>query len=114
MGGMPVQDLTGRTAIGEAAALIQEASLLVGVDTGLSHMGIAFGIPSVLLFGATRPYLDTGRANAEVIYHPLPCSPCRRRPTCHGDYTCMRSIEAAEVMAAIERVGVTKGRERRR
>jgi heptosyltransferase-1 len=63
-------------------------------------MGIAFGTPSLLLFGSTRPYLDTTRANARVLYHPLPCSPCKRRPTCDGAFTCMREIEVAEVMAA--------------
>ena len=92
--------LVGRTSLTEAAALIDGADLLVAVDTGLGHMGIAFGTPSLLLFGSTRPYLDTTRANARVLYHPLPCSPCKRRPTCDGAFTCMREIEVAEVLAA--------------
>jgi heptosyltransferase-1 len=61
-------------------------------------MGVAFGIPTIALFGSTRPYLDTTRRNARVIYHRLDCSPCRRHPTCGGAYTCMRLIEVAEVM----------------
>jgi heptosyltransferase-1 len=92
--------LVGRTSLTEAAALIDGADLLVAVDTGLGHMGIAFGTPSLLLFGSTCPYLDTTRANARVLYHPLPCSPCKRRPTCDGAFTCMREIEVAEVLAA--------------
>jgi heptosyltransferase-1 len=92
--------LVGRTSLTEAAALIDGADLLVAVDTGLGHMGIAFGTPSLLLFGSTRPYLDTTRANARVLYHPLSCSPCNRRPTCDGAFTCMREIEVAEVLAA--------------
>lgn len=90
----------GRTTLRQAGALIEGASLLVGVDTGLSHMGIAFGTPSVLLFGSTLPYADTARDDARVLYHPLPCSPCRRSPTCDGAYTCMRSIEPGEVLEA--------------
>jgi heptosyltransferase-1 len=93
-------NLVGRTSLTEAAALIDGAELLVAVDTGLGHMGIAFGTPSLLLFGSTRPYLDTTRANARVLYHPLPCSPCKRRPTCGGAFTCMREIQVGEVLTA--------------
>jgi heptosyltransferase-1 len=93
-------NLVGQTSLLQAAALIDRARLLVGVDTGLSHMGIAFGRPSLLLFGSTCPYRNTTRANAQVLYHPLPCSPCRRKPTCHGQFTCMRAIEVNEVVAA--------------
>ena len=90
--------LTGRTTLPQAAALIERAALLVGVDTGLTHMGIAFDTPTVALFGSTRPYLDTGRANAHVIWLGLACSPCRRRPTCGGAFTCLRDISAARVL----------------
>lgn len=96
----PLVDLTGETALAEAAALIARAGLMVGVDTGLGHMGIAFRTPSLLLFGSTRPYLDTGRANARVLYHPLDCSPCKRHPTCEGAFTCMRLIGVDEVLDA--------------
>jgi heptosyltransferase-1 len=87
----------GRTTLAQSAALVRHAACVVGVDTGLTHMGLAFGVPTVALFGSTRPYLDTTRANARVLYHRLDCSPCRRHPTCGGAYTCMRLIEVAEV-----------------
>ncbi len=93
-------NLAGRTSLTEAAALIDRADLLVGVDTGLGHMGIALGTPSLLLFGSTCPYLETTRANARVLYHRLDCSPCKRRPTCGGAFTCMREIQVGEVLAA--------------
>jgi heptosyltransferase-1 len=96
----PLVDLAGRTSLIEAAALIERASLLIGVDTGLGHMGIAFGTPSLLLFGSTCPYLDTTRANARVLYHKLDCSPCKRRPTCRGAFTCMHLITVDEVLDA--------------
>jgi heptosyltransferase-1 len=96
----PVVNLVGRTSLSEAAALIDRAALLVAVDTGLGHMGIALGTPSVLLFGSTCPYLNPGRSNARVLYHELPCSPCKRRPTCNGAFDCMRAIDPAEVLAA--------------
>jgi len=93
-------DLTGRTTLSESAAVLAGASLVIGVDTGLTHMGVAFERPTVALFGATRPYLDAGTAKAKVLYHPYPCSPCRRRPTCAGRFPCMAAIETDEVLHA--------------
>jgi heptosyltransferase-1 len=94
-------DLTGRTTLGQCAALIEKARLLIGVDTGLTHLGIALGIPTLAIFGSTRPYLDTGRATAKVLYDPLECSPCRRRPTCGGTYDCMRLHTVDKVFDAV-------------
>jgi len=91
-------NLTGTTNLQEAAAIIKNASLVIGVDTGLTHMGYAFRVPTLALFGATRPYLDTAGAPGAVLYHPRECSPCRRSPTCEGDFTCMKAISVDEVI----------------
>lgn len=108
----PMIDLTGRTSLREAAALIDRAALLVAVDTGLGHIGIARATPSLLLFGSTCPYLETTRANARVLYHRLDCSPCKRRPTCEGRFDCMRAITVNEVLsAAREVVGAPAGKD---
>jgi heptosyltransferase-1 len=96
-----IVDLVGRTSLLEAGAMIQRSRLLIGVDTGLSHMGIALERPTLLLFGSTRPYLDSGRTDARVLYHPMDCSPCRRRPTCDGAFDCMAAIDIDEIIAAL-------------
>lgn len=91
-------NMAGRTSLPEAAAIIRHAALLIGVDTGLTHMGIALDIPTIALFGATAPYLNTEGTSGTVLYHPMDCSPCRRNPTCEGDYTCMKAITTDEVV----------------
>ncbi|MEY6431303.1 glycosyltransferase family 9 protein [Thioalkalicoccus limnaeus] len=93
-------DLVGATGLREAAALIERAALVIGVDTGLAHMGLALRRPSLLLFGATRPYLDPEQPDARILYRALDCSPCRRGPTCDGRFPCMRSIEVGDCLAA--------------
>jgi heptosyltransferase-1 len=95
-------DLAGQTSLGQCAAIIQRAALLIGVDTGLTHLGIAMRTPTLGLFGSTRPYLDTGFERAMVLYEPLPCSPCRRHPTCDGEFTCMRLHTVDRVLSAAE------------
>lgn len=91
-------DLTGKTSLTAAAAIIERSQLLIGVDTGLTHMGHAAQIPTAALFGSTRPYLETGLASSHVIYHAMECSPCKRNPTCGGRFDCLRSITPDEVM----------------
>ncbi len=98
---VPLGNLAGRTGLREAAAVIRGARALVGVDTGLTHMAAAVGTPSVALFGATRPYLETGTPAARVLYRDLPCAPCRRRPTCGGRHHCMAALETDQVLAEL-------------
>ncbi|MGM0677491.1 MAG: glycosyltransferase family 9 protein, partial [Pseudomonadota bacterium] len=100
--GDAVDNRVGETSLTEAAAVISRAHLLVGVDTGLTHMGPAFNVPTVALFGSTCPYLDTGRDNTVVIYHDLPCAPCKRNPTCQGRFDCMTGITVDEVLGKVD------------
>lgn len=103
-------DMTGKTGLSQAAAIISEAKLLIGVDTGLTHMGIAFSRPTVALFGSTCPYLNTTHDNAMVLYHEFSCSPCRRNPTCNGAFDCMAAITVGEVVNAALAVIQKSGR----
>ena len=99
--GLPVKNWVGKYPLGVSAGLVKHASAVIGVDTGLTHMGIAAGIPTVALFGSTCPYLETGRDNVRVIYHGLDCAPCKRSPTCAGQFDCMVGITADEALSAL-------------
>ncbi len=101
-GGKSIVNLVGKTRLDETAAIIKHAGAVIGVDTGLTHMGIAFDVPTVALFGSTCPYTDTGRRNARVIWLDLACSPCKRNPTCGGAFTCMRDISAQRVIHELD------------
>ncbi|MGM0424146.1 MAG: glycosyltransferase family 9 protein [Thermodesulfobacteriota bacterium] len=85
-------NLAGETNLIQSLALVKGASLLIGVDTGLTHMGIMSQTPSVALFGSTCPYLWTGRQDSVVLYQERDCSPCRRHPNCNGQYQCMQDL----------------------
>lgn len=76
--------------VGFALGILSRSRGLVGVDTGLTHAGIAFDRPTVALFGSTRPYVETGSPRNRVLYHEMECAPCNRRPTCGGRFDCMR------------------------
>jgi heptosyltransferase-1 len=93
-------DLVGRTTLGEAAAVVRRASLLIGVDTALTHLGSAYRVPTIALFGSTTPYLLPPAPSTRILYHRLPCSPCVGNPTCDGAFTCMKLIGVDEILAA--------------
>ncbi len=92
--------LAGDLKLDESVALIADAQLVVGVDTGLTHMGSALRLPTVALFGSTRPYLEGPTPRTRVLYDGLPCSPCRRNPTCNGAFTCMKQLTTDRVLQA--------------
>ncbi len=96
--GKGVINLVGKLKIHESAAVIAQCKVLIGVDTGLTHMGSAFKRPTVAIFGSTCPYLDAGSSLTRVIYDALPCSPCHRHPSCHQRFDCMRQIDADRVL----------------
>lgn len=97
-------NLTGKTSIRESLAIIQQASLVIGVDTGLTHMGMLSNIPTIAIFGSTCPYLETDNDHGMVLYERFSCSPCRRNPSCSDQYPCMQAIDVDKVIRSAERL----------
>lgn len=90
-------DLTGLTSLAGAMAIISGASIVITNDSGLMHVTAALGCSQIAIFGptdpkVTGPYGDT----TEIIYHPLPCAPCKYR-ICPKDHACMKAIRVEEV-----------------
>jgi ADP-heptose:LPS heptosyltransferase len=47
----------GRTTLSDLAGLVATARLVISNDTGVAHLAVAFGTPSVTLFGPVSPAL---------------------------------------------------------
>lgn len=90
--------LVGETSLTQASAMVERASLVIGVDTGLSHMAIAFDRPTVTIFGSNIPYTKTPTDRAKVVVNWLECSPCKGNPTCNGAFTCTELIMVDQIM----------------
>ncbi len=97
-----LSNLTGKTNLAQAAAQMADAKAVIGVDTGLTHMGVAYGRPTVAIFGSTVPYRAGGSGPLTVLWLGLPCSPCHRRPTCGGAYTCLADLSPVLVLASLK------------
>ncbi len=60
--------------------LVAGARGIVGVDSGIAHLGAAFGRPTVMLFGPTDPHRTGCRGPfAQNLGSCIACAPCESR-----------------------------------
>lgn len=101
--GLPerVIDLAGVTSLRELACLIKDCDVLVTNDSGPMHIGAAFGVPLVALFGSTDDELTGPYGQGkDVIRKKVKCSPCFKR-VCPIDFPCMKEIGVDEVVQRV-------------
>lgn len=86
--------------LGDVAALVEVADLVVGTDSGVSHIAAALGIPSVTLFGPTNPtaWHPYDPARHVPICHRVPCSFCNL--TACAWHACMNELPMERVLEA--------------
>jgi heptosyltransferase-2 len=110
LGGLPCVDLSGRTSLDQALAVIAAAKAMVSNDSGLMHVAAAFGTPQVAVFGSSSP-LHTPPLNskAQVTWlkndanyqPPLDCAPCFQRECPLGHTRCLVDIAPQQVLALL-------------
>jgi ADP-heptose:LPS heptosyltransferase len=98
-------NLAGKTNLVETAAVIDKSSLLLSGDSGILHIGVGLGKPTVSLFGPgiTKKWAPSGE-NHVVLKKNLPCSPCTKfgyTPKCPINAKCMTDIAVNEVFDII-------------
>jgi heptosyltransferase-2 len=104
--GLPVFNTAAKTALLEAAALMDRCILVITNDSGLMHLAAARKRPVIALFGPTVSefgFFPTG-TNSRVVEHPsLTCRPCTHiglEECPKGHFRCMKEIETDTVLAA--------------
>jgi heptosyltransferase-2 len=96
-----VIDLTGKTSLGEAAAMIRRCQLFISNDSGLMHVAAAVGTPVVAIFGSTSP-VWTGPIGEghTVIAGQADCAPCFARACRVATYDCLERVQVEDVLEA--------------
>jgi heptosyltransferase-2 len=101
-----VEDLTGRTSLVEAAAIMAAAKAVVSNDSGLMHLAGFIGTPQVGLFGSTSPVWTRPLGRRSLIMQSdEPCAPCFERTCRYGHYRCQENIAPEAVAGAVEGIG---------
>ena len=95
-------DLTCRTDVAVAFAVVSLANIIVTEDSGLMHMAWAAGVPTVALFGSTNHFQSspTGRHVSILDSGDLPCGDCMDERCRIGDVPCLTRRTPDEVYHA--------------
>jgi heptosyltransferase-2 len=111
-GAPTVLDLSGRTSLDQALAVIAAARAMVSNDSGLMHVAAAFGTPQVAVFGSSSPlHTPPLSARAQVVWlkndaayqPPLDCAPCFSRICPLGHTRCLVDISPERVAGFLQR-----------
>ena len=93
-------DFSCQLSLQQLLAVLQQASLFVGIDSGVMHLASALDIPVIGLFGPTDPfYVGPQNTHSVVVREALTCMPCYVKPTCKR-YDCMRDLSIERVWNA--------------
>ncbi len=100
-------DAVGQYNLVLSAALVRKCAYLITHDTGLMHIGAAFGVPLFTLWGNTVPELGFYPWKAEAVnlqVDGLGCRPCTKLgyDECpKGHFKCMMDLKPGMVLDAI-------------
>ncbi len=96
-------DLSGRTSLAQAVALLSLADAAVSNDSGLMHVAAALQRPLVAVYGSTDPgFTPPLNSNAAIVRLGLECSPCFKRECPLGHLNCLTQLPASQVIDALE------------
>lgn len=99
-------NLCGRLSVRESAAMLEQARVFIGHDSGPMHLAAAVGTPCVAIFSSRNlpgewfPYGQMHR----VLYRPIECQGCKLEVCTERQKACINSITVDEVLAALHGV----------
>lgn len=98
----------GELSLTELRAVLDDAAIYIGGDSGPLHVAATSHVPIVGLYGPTLPARSAPwRADqwrAEAVDTPgLPCRPCDQRRCEPGDFRCLTRITPEQVLEAARR-----------
>lgn len=97
-------NLTGKTSLTEAIALLATSTLVLTNDTGLMHIAAALERKLIVLYGSSSPgFTPPLSKNAIIISLNLPCSPCFERQCPLQHFKCMQDLKPERVINAINK-----------
>lgn len=95
--------LAGKLGLGELAALISMAPVLIANNTGPAHIGAAVGTPVVDLYALTNPQHTPWQVPSRVLFQDVPCRNCYKSVCPEGHHACLSGVPPVMVAdAAIE------------
>lgn len=106
-----IVNMAGRLSLRQEWHFMHRLDAMLSMDSANMHLAALAAIPVVSIWGATHPaagFAPLFQAKENIIQRKdLDCRPCSifgSKPCVRGDKACMEGIEAAQVMARLEKV----------
>ena len=86
--------------LGDLAALISLAPVLIANNSGPAHLAAAVGTPVVSLYALTNPQHTPWAVPSRVLSHDVPCRNCLRSVCPMGHHMCLRGVAPEQIVEA--------------
>lgn len=107
--GAPSVSFAGRLDLGEFAALLEYAPLLISNNTGPVHLAAGVGTAVVDIYALTNPQHTPWGVPNRVLSHAVPCKNCFKSICPMGHHDCLRLVSPQVVVqAALELLHETR------
>lgn len=99
----PGVSLAGQLTLGELAALIAGAQVIVCNNSGPVHIAAAVGTPVAVLYALTNPQHTPWKVASHVLNHDVPCRNCLKSVCPEKHHACLEQVDPRDVAhAALE------------
>ena len=98
--GVPSHSVAGLLDLGQLAALLERAPLLISNNTGTVHIAAAVGTSVLDLYALTNPQHMPWRVPHRVLFHDVPCRFCYKSICPEGHHDCLRLVSPTRVVTA--------------
>lgn len=92
--------LVCQLSLGELAALIELAPLIISNNTGPVHIAAAVGTPTIDLYALTNPQHTPWQVPHRVLFQDVPCKYCYKSVCPEKHHHCLRQLTPETVVAA--------------
>jgi len=97
-----VFDLCAKTTLGQLAALLKKAKLLVANDSAVMHLASYLNVPVVAIFGPTdESKYGPWSENSAVVKKDIFCRPCQKAVCRFGTLACLNCIKIKDVLRQV-------------
>jgi ADP-heptose:LPS heptosyltransferase len=90
----------GRLDLGQLAALLARAAIVIANNTGPAHVAAAVGVPVVDLYALTNPQHAPWQTPHRVLFSDVPCKYCYKSVCPAGHHDCLRRVAPETVLEA--------------
>lgn len=103
--GVQAKNLCGKTSIFTLCKNISMLDILITNDSGPMHIGAAYGVKTIAIFGSTNFHQTSPwQKNARLAHLNLACMPCMKRICPLKHHTCMNDLKPQIVIDKVRKL----------